>query len=211
MRAYMEMYLENSTRVLGNAYDYAVNILKMDIDEFTKRFVVSDVSKQFAKGNPKYIAGMNGFELVVEALKLDDEIESLPEYKEYLDKSPEYWCGYIAAYYQWYSDETFTRIFKATPASQILAMYYTYHEMDIMKSVERLNKNMKKCFPETRLAAIRKMVSMTQSELSERSGVSIRQIQLFEQRQRDINSAKVETVYNLSKVLGCRVEELIER
>ena len=210
-RAYEEMYLNSSTRVLGNAFDYAINGLDMNIDEFAVRFVVSDVSKQFAKGNPKYIAGMNGFELDIHILKLQEEVLSLPEYEEYVDKSPEYWCGYVLAYYQWYSDESFSRILDATNASEIIAMYDKFHEMDLMHTVEALDANMKKRFPETRLASIRKMLSISQSELAARSGVSVRQIQLFEQRQRDINSAKLSTIYSISKVLGCRVEELVER
>lgn len=211
MHAYNEIYLDSSTRVLGNAIDYAVNELKMDIDEFAKRFIVSEVSKQFAIGNPRYIAGMNGYDIDVEILKLQEEEDKLPEYKEYLDKSPEYWCGYVLAYFQWYKDESFSRILASTKASDIVAMYEIYHEMDLMKTVEVLEANIKKRFPETRLATIRKLLAISQAELARRSGVSLRQIQLFEQRQRDINSAKLSTIYSLSKVLGCKVEELVER
>ncbi len=211
LRAYEEMYLDSSTRILGSAFEYAVEALGMDIDEFADCFVQSDISKQFASGNPAYIAGINGFELVVKVLKKQDDVPLMPDYFEYPDKSPEYWCGYVAAYFQWYSDESFTRIFRATRASELRKMYDLYHEADIMRSVRKLEKNIKLRFPETRLAAMRKNLSLSQSELAILANVSIRQIQLFEQRQRDINSAQLITVYNLSKALGCRVEDLVER
>lgn len=211
LRAYEEMYLDSSTRILGSAFEYAVEALGMDIDEFADCFVQSDVSKQFASGNPAYIAGINGFELVVKVLKKQDDVPLMPEYFEYPDKSAEYWCGYVAAYYQWYSDESFARILRATRASELRKMYDLYHETDIMHSVHMLEKNLKQRFPETRLAAMRKNLSLSQSELAILANVSIRQIQLFEQRQRDINSAQLITVYNLSKALGCRVEDLVER
>ena len=48
-------------------------------------------------------------------------------------------------------------------------------------------------------------------ELSKLSGVSLRSIQVYEQRNKDINKASLETVYRLSKALGCTVEDLIEK
>ena len=51
---------------------------------------------------------------------------------------------------------------------------------------------------------------LSQSELAELSGVPLRQIQLFEQRQRDINKTKAFDLYCLAKTLGCRSEELLE-
>ncbi len=42
-------------------------------------------------------------------------------------------------------------------------------------------------------------------------GVPIRQLQLLEQRQRDINKARAITVFALAKALGCTVEALMER
>ena len=43
-----------------------------------------------------------------------------------------------------------------------------------------------------------------------RSGVSLRSIQMYEQRQKNINKARVESLYKISKVLGCTIEDLIE-
>lgn len=51
---------------------------------------------------------------------------------------------------------------------------------------------------------------MTQAELARRSGVSLRSIQMYEQRHKDINKASVETVYRLAKVFSCVVEDLLE-
>ena len=41
-------------------------------------------------------------------------------------------------------------------------------------------------------------------------GVSLRMIQLYEQKQNDINKAQVNVVLSLAKVLGCDVEDLLE-
>ena len=44
-----------------------------------------------------------------------------------------------------------------------------------------------------------------------RSGVSLRSIQMYEQRNKDINKASAETLYRLSKVFGCSMEDLLEK
>lgn len=53
--------------------------------------------------------------------------------------------------------------------------------------------------------------SCTQAELAKRSGVGLRSIQMYEQRNKNINKASAETLYRLSKVLGCMMEDLIEK
>lgn len=52
--------------------------------------------------------------------------------------------------------------------------------------------------------------ALAQSQLSAESGVPCKQIQLFEQRQRDINKTVAETLLRLSRLLYCRMEDLME-
>jgi transcriptional regulator with XRE-family HTH domain len=52
---------------------------------------------------------------------------------------------------------------------------------------------------------------MTQKKLAEASGVSLRMIQLYEQRAQDINRARTDAVIALARVLGCRAEDLLEQ
>ena len=56
----------------------------------------------------------------------------------------------------------------------------------------------------------RKELGMTQKELAEKSGTSLRMVQLYEQRKQDIRKAEAQTIVNLSRVLGCGVEDLFE-
>ena len=211
IRAYDEVYIAVAQNVLGHAVDFAVISLELDIDAFGKAFAVSDASKQFAAGNPKYVAGMNGCELA--RLVLAETRISYTDADDamYLDKSPEYWSGWALAFYQWYSWRSFMEILTAVPLSQIILMYPTFHEMDIQKFVERMDRMLKEAYPTTRLKAFRVNSGLSQSELASDSGVALRQIQLFEQRQRDINNAAAITLLRLSKSLHCRMEDLIER
>ena len=46
--------------------------------------------------------------------------------------------------------------------------------------------------------------------MSDASGVKVRMIQLYEQRQNDLSKARFEVVLSLAKALGCEIEDLID-
>ena len=140
MRAYPDDYLSSAQRILGDMLDFAVNTCEMNIDRFFDLFVVSDVSTQFEHGNPTYVAGKTGCELAREVVEGSGLSKIMEEDQMYLDKSPEYWTGWALAFYQWYTCRPFGKIHRAVSLQQILTMYSVYHEMDIMKFVERINE-----------------------------------------------------------------------
>ena len=210
IHAYDESYLNTAQVILGHAVDFALLTLELEPDVFGSSFAVSETSKQFASGNPRYVAGMNGCELAREVLASTHTAFSDKEDALYLDKSPEYWSGWALAFYQWYSCRSFMEILNAVPLSEIIAMYSVYHEMDIMHFAEQMKTRMQKAYPNIKLKMMRINCGFSQSELAAKSGVALRQIQLFEQRQRDINNAAAITLLQLSKTLHCRMEDLIE-
>ena len=210
IRAYDESYLTNAQSILGHAVDFAVMSLGLDPDVFGNTFAVSDASKQFASGNPRYVAGMNGCELARLVLAETHTPFIDADDAMFLDKSPEFWAGWALAYYQWATSRSFIDILAAIPLSQIIQMYPVYHEMDIEHFTERMDTIMADAYPHTRLRNRRINSGFSQSELATASGVALRQIQLFEQRQRNINNASAITLLQLSKPLHCRMEDLIE-
>ena len=210
MRAYLSDYVPYAQRILGDMLDFAVNMCDMDIDDYFELFTISSVSTQFQNGNTTYIAGKNGCELVrevianagMEPLSVKDEM--------YLDKSPEYWAGWALAYYQGYTCRTFIKIHKAVSLKRIVSMYDIYHEMDIIHFIDTINELWDNYYKETNHKRLRKLAGLSQRELSELSGVPLRQIQLFEQRQRNINHTKAIDVVKLARVLGCKTENLLQ-
>ncbi len=90
-------------------------------------------------------------------------------------------------------------------------MYDPLHEADISKLVDIMDSRMKEFFSEINLKRIRTAYGLTQAELSKRSGVSLRSIQMYEQQQKNINKAGAETIFRLAQVLGCAMEDLIEK
>lgn len=92
----------------------------------------------------------------------------------------------------------------------IEVMYAIYHEAPEEKFCDTVEQMIKEKNEPTRLQVIRKESGMTQSELAKQSGVSLRSIQMYEQRNKDINKARLETVNDLAKTLGCKMEDLME-
>lgn len=210
IHAYDESYISGAQSILGHAFDFAVVSLGLDPDMFGNAFAVSNASKQFASGNPKYVAGINGCDLARIVLTETNTPFMDTEDAMYLDKTAEYWSGWALACYQWHSGRSFMEILSAVPLSEIIRMYPLYHEMDIRQFIDRMDELIKEAYPTTRLKARRATCEMSQSELAADSGVALRQIQLFEQRQRDINNAAAITLFQLSKSLHCRMEDLLE-
>lgn len=60
------------------------------------------------------------------------------------------------------------------------------------------------------LKEMRTRRGMTQAQLADASGVGLRMIQQYEQRQNDINKAAAVTVYQMAKALHCAVEDILE-
>ena len=208
--AYHEIYLNKAQSVLGDAFDYAVNSCKLSGETFVKMFTASSLSKKIENGEPAYIAGKSGIEIVMEVVLETTGKELTIESKESIGRSSEYWIGWAIAYYQWYSARKFSDIFKVLSFEELQRMYPTLHEADITKFVDIVDKKIKEFFPDTNLRRIRTVYGCTQAELSKRSGVSLRSIQMYEQRNKDINKASAVTLYRLSKTLGCTMEDLIE-
>lgn len=210
IHAYSEDYLSYAQRIMGDMIDFAVNTYDIPIDRFFGMFLASDVSRQFQNGNPTYVVGKTGCELTKIVLKdTGKEWKDRPD-AMYLDKSPEYWCGWALAFYQWYTSRSFQKIYNAVKPSVILQMYPVYHEMDILHFVEQMNLLWDKYYTETNLKRLRKTIGYSQRELSEVSQVPLRQIQLFEQRKRNINHCGALNLFRLSKALYCKVEDLLE-
>ena len=209
--AYQEIYLSKAQSVLGDAFDYAVNTCGIAGADFVKLFTASSVSERMENGEPAYIAGKSGIEIVMEIISETKGQEIQIEPREHFGRSGEYWIGWAAAYYQWYSGRKYRDIFRVISFEDMQKMYYTLHEADITKFVDIADSRMKEYFPETNLKRIRTLYGITQAELAERSGVSLRSIQMYEQRNKNINKASADTMYSLAKALGCTMEYLIEK
>lgn len=127
------------------------------------------------------------------------------------DSANQSYLGILEEYYQWYSSRNYSEIFQALCFDDLRDMYDTLHEADISKFAEIADERIREHFKDTNLKRIRSVYGCTQAELAKVSGVALRSIQMYEQRRKDINKASAEALYRIAKVLGCTIEDLIEK
>lgn len=210
--AYSESYLDDAMQNLGDMMDYALVDCGYAPDEFFSWFISSGIAAKIENGNPKYLAGMSGFELAREVVFLTTD--SYPTQERIIKDfaSREYWAGWILAYYQWHSGLTFSDIAgNGLSLSEVLSLYIL-HEADQSKFVDTANDIIarNKLEKQSKLTIVRKARGFTQGELAQASGVTLRMIQLYEQRQNDINKAQAGTLLSLARSLGCEMQDLLE-
>ena len=210
MRAYKEIYLNNAANTFGCMMHFAVNDCKLDGDDFLQMFCVSGLAEQFAHGNPKIIAGKSGIELAQEVIYLIKGEKSFPAPSMIEDRSPEFWAGWALAQYQWHTAKSFALILQALPFTDMVRMYPTFHEADITKFFIAANEAYRVQFPKTNLKRIRETAGLSQAQLAKESDVSLRSVQMYEQRNKDINKAQAITLIKIARTLGCQVEGLLE-
>lgn len=208
--AYAENYLNDAQENLGEAFDYAVNACGFGIDEFMDLFIAEGCADGFGKGNPKYVSGISGTELVMETVEKSGKKMNFPAPVEEYDCSPEYWCGWILAYYQWLTGRTFKDIHDNISMGEMRKLYRPLHEAGEDKFVDTVNAIIQKKNAPSKLQQQRKKCRYSQRELSNKSGVNLRTLQQYELKTKDINKASVQSILALANVLGCKVEDLLE-
>ena len=181
MNAYSDLYLSSAQIALGGMLDYAVYDLKWELGDFYRAFINSGIAHSFGTGEPKYTVGMSGIEIAQEVVRIAtgrdvDTVASCP-----FERSPEYWAGWAVAYYEWCRCISFDRIDRSVPITEIVDMYHPYHEMDVTAFADELDRRLQERAEKSQLARLRAYAGLTQKALADRSGVSVRMIQQYEQ------------------------------
>ena len=207
MYAYDRLYLSRAQSVLASMLDFAVYDLSIPIEEFYMRFLVSPLSNGFQSGESAVIAGRSGIELAADVME-DRSLTS--RYRPNANRSPEYWTGWALAFFQWKSNLQFARINASIPITEILQMYNPFHEMDITQFCDHMLELYRKRNLVSNLKRMRQKTGLYHSDLAKLSNVPVRTIQQYEQRQKNINAAKAESLIRIAKYLYCSVDDLME-
>ena len=201
IHAYSDVYLNSVMHNLAALFDIAINAEGMNADVFADIFVNSEIARGIEAGVPDILAGKSATEMLMIILDKEVDYTVVP-----VDRTPEYWAGWILANAQWYLNKSFKEIISVMPFGMLVSMYHPYHEAAEMKTINKI----KNCFPRvSALKTIRQKRKLTQEQLALLSGVNVRSIRSYEQGDNDISKAQVDTLQMLAKALDCTIEELI--
>lgn len=237
LHSYNELYLNKARTTMAHMLDFAVRDLKLDPATFFDLFVSSGTADLFERGDASVILGRSGVELVYMVLGISGLQVDKVSYRYTAGRSKEYWTGWALAYYQWESARSFADIAGAVPVKELIAMCDELRSeeirvitasLDWMENLtvpDHMNEESYAAFRSrldgalkapgsadslTNLKRIRQQNGLSQSRLASLSGIPVRTIQQYEQRQKDINKASFENIIKLAAVLSCEPEKLIE-
>lgn len=205
MNAYNKIYLDDAMQTAGAMMDCAVNVLGCPAEEFCARFLSSGIADRFSRGDVTCVAGKSGVELAIEVMRLTGRNISVSDCVISIS-SPEYWAGWTLAYYQWHSGLSFKQLSRmGLDMCSVAAMFTPLHEADLSVFCERADEIVKARTQSSLhwIKRLRKLNGITQSELSEITGVPIRLIRAYEQNTIDTSKAESRTIRNLLR--GLRV------
>ena len=205
IQAYKDYYVSYISETIATMYEDAISN-GYDYKVFWCKFISSSVAREIERGNVKYLNYTN----------IDCLMEIIDDYASYYNidtpviKNKYYWAGWALTQYQHKSGYSFYRINTYFPIEKVLQLYDTLHETDITKFFDIADSYMN-LETRTNLKRIRNSLGISQSELANKAQVDIRSIQMYEQRNNDINKASAITLYKLSRALGCNIEDLLEK
>ena len=224
---------------MAHMLDFAVHDLRQDPDAFYALFLSTGMAERFGRGDYHLIAGMSGVELAYKVLESSGISIEHVSYRYTAGRSKEYWTGWALAYYQWETGRTFADIASAVSlrelisicdelrAAEIREISSSLSWMDNLRIPDHMNESSYSEFRAridsavqsslessksvTRLKSLRQLSGLSQSQLASLSGVPVRTIQQYEQRQKDINKASFENIIKLAASLSCEPYDLFER
>ena len=191
MYAYEQCYLDDAMKNLGEAVEYAVLKCQLLPDRFMEMFIAGGLA--------------DGFETIRRA-GLRREFPDAINSDSY---SPEYWSGWILARYQYEYGLRFRDITRFLPLQDIICMYPALHEASEEKFIDTAEQIRQRSIKEARLQQIRRLNAYSQRMLADRSGVSLRMIQQYEQGAKDIRKASSSGLLALAGALHCDIEDLL--
>lgn len=206
--AYNILYLEHSSRAIGNMLKFAVSEKGLDGSAFLECFIQSGVAEEIENGNPKYIAGYSGLELFLLVEEIATGKIIVADLNDNTEINDVYWVGWMITHYQWYSGRSFKTILDIIPYGEFLCLYKTLHEVSIEKCYEVLEVHF--LDSKSKLKKVRNLCGITQEKLSRDSGVSLNTIRAYERKSKDINKAQFDIVMRLASALKCNLSDITE-
>lgn len=193
----------------GICMSFATKYLGFQADAFFKLFSSSIISKEYAKGNPKYTFGMSGVELAYEVLiDLGFNPKIINDYE--IEKDINYWLGRVIAYIQYVNNLDFKYLAEIINLNNILEHYEELANEGLGYVNEYVLTKLVTNDSKTRLQAKRKLVNLSQAELAEKANINIRTLQQYEIKNKNINNASVSSVIKLAEAIGCNIEDILE-
>jgi len=200
---------KKTIQLFAEAIDYGVNACHYNIDMII-RLLCSQYGSKFDDRDEEFVNNYDGEKLIKEIVDTFFWKYPYPDYK-INPKSKEYilgeYLGELAAFSKIPFRDLLLRI---RPTDTLTFLKEHNYEINHDEFEKWATKIYKKDDYVTRLRLIRDHNHLSQAQLAKKSGVNIRNIQMYEQRNNDINAASGIILQKLAHALKVRVDDLLE-
>lgn len=213
---YDEGLLDTAMSTLGKAFDFADKHVPGGMERFYDLFMRSSVARTFDGPDAHPSVNSSGIELVLSVCEGDPSsggLDLMLMTERRLPRAEQArgrWCGRVLAFHQWETGTTFRAISTYLDVDDLFALYARFRVASPKVVSLAIEEELARTVVPTRLRTYRDAAGLTQAELARVSGVSLRSIQQYEQRAKDINRAQARSVQRLAQALSCPMEELLE-
>lgn len=194
--------------LMAEMFEYSKCYLHDECDEFFDMLNNTYLSDRLYELDIIHIYGKSSIDIVYDIYMANNTKIKTYDKKKFLKSAKYYWLGIVIASYCYGKKISFKEFGQRIKPSQILKMYNIMHEAPHMKVIEAIDKIL--YGQESVLKIIRQSKNISQNELSILSGVSLRSIQMYEQKKKNISKASFEIVKRLANSLSIEPEELYE-
>lgn len=204
--------LPHTIRTLGKAFEFAEKCLPEGAAGFYRRFANSSVAATCTGPDAHPEIGGSAIELVLDVNE-DASIDTLLMNEKRLSKQETgrlRWEAELLCRYQWETGLPFPAVLRTLTEERLRALHADHAELPPAEVVQRISVPETHESTATNLARIRRERGLSQAGLAKASGVTLRSIQQYEQRKKDISHAQARSVLALAQALSCTMEELLE-
>lgn len=212
VKAYDKKELPQVISTLGKAFEFAEKCLPEGAAGFYRRFANSSVAATCTGPDAHPEIGGSAIELVLDVNE-DASIDTLLMNEKRLSKHETgrlRWEAELVCRYQWETGFPFPAVYRTLTEERLRELHADYAELQPEEVVQKISVPETQEDSATNLARIRREHGLSQAGLAEASGVSLRSIQQYEQKKKDISHAQARSVYALAQALDCTMEELLE-
>lgn len=215
MHPYKKEKLAPTMQSLAKAFEFADKYAPGGIERFYRQFCESKLAQSFDGPHAEPDIDKSGVEIVLAASgedatsNLDLMLASGRKLSPSLQKRGR-WCGNVLALYQWETGTSFRSLAARLSADELLALFVTLGSSTPQQGAAAIEQLLLEKQGPTHLRIKRLASGYTQVQLAKTADVSLRAIQQYEQRRKDINRAQAGSLYRLAQVLGCTIEDLLE-
>ncbi len=212
VKAYDKKELPQVISTLGKALEFAEKCLPEGAAGFYRRFANSSVAATCTGPDAHPEIGGSAIELVLDVNE-DASIDTLLMNEKRLSKQETRrlrWEAELLCRYQWETGLPFPAVFRTLSPERLRALHADYAELPPAEVVQKISVPETHESTTTSLARIRRERGLSQAGLAKASGVTLRSIQQYEQRKKDISHAQARSVLALAQALSCTMEELLE-